>query len=98
MINWKVKTEDYEIIVKIVDRVKALTHAREYLSYPAIDCEMDLIACHMNGMPLKLEEMLAMPEGDFVHDVWGILKHINRQTGQIENCFVPRCYNSKAAA
>ena len=40
---------------------------------------------------LDLQKLLDAPDGDFGHDVFGIRRHINRQTGELENCFLPRC-------
>jgi len=58
---------------------------------------MDLEHAH-DQHPLDLERMLAAatggteggPTGDFGHDVSGIRHNMNRQTGQLEGCFVPR--------
>lgn len=50
---------------------------------------MDLSACH-NTCPLKLEELFNADLSDFAHDVGGIMCHINRRTGQLEDCFLPR--------
>jgi hypothetical protein len=27
---------------------------------------------------------------DFTHDILGIQKHLNRETGELEDCFIPR--------
>ena len=58
--------------------------------YPIQDADMDITACHCNGMPLKLEELLHADEFNFAHDVFGIRHHLNRETGKLENCFCPR--------
>lgn len=58
--------------------------------YPMMDADMDITACHVNGCPLKLEELLRADEFNFAHDVFGIRRHLNRETGKLENCFVPR--------
>ncbi|KKK55056.1 hypothetical protein LCGC14_3078450, partial [marine sediment metagenome] len=46
---------------------------------------------------LDLARFLEGPDFDFAHDVWGIRNHLNRETGQLENCFLPR-YATKQAA
>lgn len=51
---------------------------------------MDLDACHSNGCPLDFEKLLAADEATFGHDLLGIRRHINRKTGELEDCFVPR--------
>lgn len=39
---------------------------------------------------LKLEELLAADDSNFVHDAFGIYNHMNRTTGKLEGCFLPR--------
>jgi hypothetical protein len=58
--------------------------------YPLIDADMDICATHLNGCPLKLEELLAADDMNFAHDVFGIRRHIDRTTGELQDCFVPR--------
>ncbi len=60
------------------------------LDYPMMDADMDITACHVNAFPLRLDELLHADEFNFSHDVFGIRRHLNRETGQLENCFVPR--------
>ena len=52
--------------------------------------DMDITACHLNGTRLNLEKFLKADEGNFLHDIYGIQRHINRDTGKLENCFSPR--------
>lgn len=51
---------------------------------------MDIEACHCNGNPLRLEELLMADDGDFGHDVFGIQRYIDRRTGKLTDCFVLR--------
>ena len=55
-----------------------------------LDLSMDLTACHANGCPLDLDALLQAERYDFVHDVAGIARHIDRTTGTLRNCFSPR--------
>jgi len=55
---------------------------------------MDLMAANgRNGNPeLRLDRMLHdFDKFNFMHDAIGIQNHINRETGKIEDCFLPRC-------
>lgn len=52
---------------------------------------MDLSACHSNGCPLDFERLEQADDFNLMHDVGGIHRHINRRTGKLENCFLPRC-------
>jgi len=60
------------------------------IKYEKMAAIMDISATHSNGTPLKLQELLDADDMNFAHDVFGILANINRRTGQLENCFVPR--------
>lgn len=51
---------------------------------------MDVSAVHLNGCPLRLEELAEAENFHFAHDVVGILRHLDRETGQLRDCFVPR--------
>jgi hypothetical protein len=54
------------------------------------DVLMDLEACHCNGCALDLKGLLGANDQDFIHDVLGIRRHINRRTGKLEDAFSPR--------
>jgi hypothetical protein len=56
-----------------------------------IDWHMDLTACHSNGCPMDFQKLLDAPMFDFLHDMVGIANHIDRSTGQLQHCFLPRC-------
>lgn len=67
------------------------------IDYSFQSCEMDINACHSNGNPLDLKALLEADDFNFCHDVFGIRNHINRATGQLENCFSPRFSNYQHA-
>jgi hypothetical protein len=88
MINWNLSAKDFKLIVEIAERIE-----RELPNYPddRRTLIMDLNACHSNGCPLQLEELLNADRFEFAHDIYGIRKAINRRTGELtEDCFVPR--------
>lgn len=88
-INWKTSKHDFDLISHIADRSAALA-GRIGLDYPVRAILMDLTAVHANGNPLDLHGLLNAEPSDFGHDILGIRKHINRENGRLENCFVPR--------
>ena len=51
--------------------------------------EMDITACHLSN-PLNLSGLLKAKDSDFGHDVFGINRFINRETGELAGCFSPR--------
>lgn len=52
---------------------------------------LDLLAVHCNGMPLDIEKLYRFDDFNLAHDVYGINRHLDRSTGQLGGCFVPRC-------
>lgn len=81
---------EMEVIAKIATRARKMAAALGGFQYTQSDALMDINACHSNGCPLKLQELLDADDGNFGHDVFGIRRHINRETGQLEDCFLPR--------
>ena len=88
-IKWDVDGEDYDLIHQVVDRTMKLADKLKVI-YPRMDAEMDLIACHVNGCPLRLADLLKAKDVEFVHDIFGIRRNLNRETGKLERCFLPR--------
>lgn len=87
MINWEMSEKEMDTIYKISERFK-----RDIV--PEADLlivNMDIAAAHLNGCPLNLDKLLNSQTGDFLHDVCGIQFHIDRETGKLEECFLPRC-------
>ncbi len=91
---------DRALIGKILDRAHGLKlrDGKPYLEKrDRLNAEMDLLACHANGSPLRLADLLAADDFNFTHDMSGIYRHMDRDTGKLTDCFVPRFYDSKAA-
>lgn len=64
--------------------------ARLLPSVRPIQIEMDLVAVHRVVQPLWLRELLVAPEEDFLHDITGIMQHLDRETVTLTGHFVPR--------
>jgi len=73
-----------DFIDRIVERA-----CKNNPEYDRIKMYMDLSACNAQT-PLKLDKLLEADEYNFQHDVRGIQTHINRRTGFLEHCFLPR--------
>jgi hypothetical protein len=86
------------LIGKIIDRFEAITRRKVD---DRMSLMMDLEACHSNGCSLDLISMHeAASDFDLVHDVGGIRQHLDRETGQLRDFFMPRYaarYNREAA-
>lgn len=66
------------------------------IPYRRRDIEMDLSAVHAKT-PLRLAELAKADDFNFAHDLGGIRANINRNTGELENCFMPR-FTARAGA
>jgi hypothetical protein len=99
MVKFNATRAEQKIITKIVDRAFAMAGNVGH-SLDRMATDMDITACHCNGNPLRLQELLDADDFNFSHDVFGIQRHINRETGKLENCFLPRFtrYNTKPGA
>jgi len=89
MIQWPTLTEeqkdDYQ---RCVERI--LTDCNDLYSGDRLLVEMDLAALH-SQCPLNFKGLAEFPEEDFLHDVLGFVNHIDRETGELCDGFVPRC-------
>lgn len=85
MIDWtKTSKEDDAIIRKIADRA-----ASELGAEHKQDIEMDITAAHIAN-PLDLNLLLYADDFNFYHDICGINRHIDRDSGNMLNHFLPR--------
>lgn len=88
-INWTTTSDEAALITEIVDRAVDM-FKRSGVEIDRLSLEMDLTACHLNGCPLRLDELKDASTFDFLHDIRGIAIHIDRATGELGDCFVPR--------
>lgn len=97
-LNWDASTDDYLKINRVAGRLLSLlprdlptTDTRGKRDHQFTEVCMDLTATHLNGCPLDLDALLAMDDSNFLHDVAGIRRHLDRRTGQLTGEFRPRC-------
>ncbi len=79
--------EAHELIRKIVNRFRS---SFPDIQFDAFSLSMDLTLCNARKH-VDLARLLAFGLGDFAHDVSGILRHLDRETGELTDCFLPRC-------
>jgi hypothetical protein len=82
----KRKIGDHEL--RLIDAITVRAHVW-FQDREARDLRMDIIATHLI-CPLRLQEMLDADDSNFVHDIAGIERHLNRRTFKLEDCFLPR--------
>lgn len=88
-VKFDVTASEMTLVLKIVARSASLLNL-ESLGSSRQSLAMDLCACHLNGCPLNFKRLLEFPEFDFLHDAAGIIRHMDRSTGKVTDCFLPR--------
>ena len=78
-----------ELIVDIARRARDIS-ASYGRKLKLLELVMDISAAH-ESCPMDLRKLVEFDEEHFMHDVFGIRRHLNRESGKLENYFVPRC-------
>ncbi|HEY6766619.1 MAG TPA: hypothetical protein VI386_17810 [Candidatus Sulfotelmatobacter sp.] len=86
-VKFAVTRAETVLIGRIVARAKRLRKGQQFDGTAAY---MDITACHANGCPLKLQELLDADDFNFMHDFYGIEQCIDRRTGELQKPFHPR--------
>lgn len=89
-ISFETSRADFDTIHAIVRRVEREGRELNIDTGDRMTLVMDLVACHANGNPLDLPRLLDAPKLDFWHDIGGIRRHIDRETGRLTDSFSPR--------
>jgi len=90
-VSFEITRSDRELMERVCDRAEGIL-AKIPNSAPVKrrDMMMDLTAVHANGNPLDFQRMLDADDFNLSHDVFGIMRHIDRTTGKLMNFFSPR--------
>lgn len=88
--SFDVTAAESRIIHEIAGRAMGLHVARQGDPFTKMDVAMDVTAVHANGCPLRLEALRDADDFNFTHDILGIRRHLDRDTGQLGNHFCPR--------
>lgn len=88
-INWDLTPEDRAPVDAIVERVKPIADAAG-IPWSRECIAMDVTCVHLNGTPLRLKELAEAEDFDLNHDLFGIRRHLDRETGELGGFFVPR--------
>lgn len=84
----KTDKREAKLLTEIVDRAEQLARRFKQRT-PRAAIAIDLVMAH-RMQPLDLELLLKADDGNFAHDVFGIMRHIDRNSGAMRDCFVPR--------
>lgn len=100
-ISFEATNEERLLIKRIVDRAENKGHVRGRKArqhwYDKTSMTMDLLATNANGNPMDFKRMLAADDLNFLHDVAGIARHLDRETGKLGDHFSPRFSRREAA-
>lgn len=91
MIDWvanKPTKADADFIKWIVQRIE--DDEGEYSRRLRGDYITDLEVAH-HDIPLDLPKLYQFEDLSFWHDINGIERHLDRETGVLGGCFLPRC-------
>ena len=84
---------ELKFIVEIAERTRRIVIATGKTPPEKETIAMALSACHSNGTHLDLEKLSLIEDHNLIHDVYGILEHLNHKTGKLikSHCFKPFC-------
>lgn len=77
------------LIQKIADRAVNV-YAQHEIRVERKNVLMDISACHFSAQKLRLDDLLAADDFNFIHDVAGINRHLDRDNGRLSDGFSPR--------
>ena len=84
-LNFDLEPTDRKHATEIAQRAAKLLPGLDVLS-----TVMDLSAVHNHAFKLNFELMAKADNHNLVHDIAGIKRHLNRETGKLGDCFIPR--------
>jgi hypothetical protein len=84
----KLTPAEEEQVEKIIDRAVKMGK-KHGVKVDRLSLDMDLSAAHRQ-YPLRLVALADADDCTFAHDVFGIIQHMDRATGTLGDCFIPR--------
>ncbi len=90
-VEFSTTKEDRKHIRAIWHRAAAIWIKNDVALPDRMSFDMDLSACHSNGCPMDFKKLAEADDFNLMHDVVGIMNCIDRSTGKLTNCFLPRC-------
>jgi len=78
----------YSMVLKAVQRVLCISEGRGFNPGNPQEIAKALYTYNAHHR-LDFDALMAAGDQFFIHDVFGICRHLNRETGNLENCFTP---------
>ena len=89
-VSFDIPKADAKTITQIINRAVELSPDHGWTPDDRLSLVMDLTATHANGCPMDFDRLLEADDFNFSHDVFGIMRHIDRATGELGDHFLPR--------
>jgi hypothetical protein len=90
-VSFEISADDASLIGRIAERARKMDlQYNERSARKLVDWRMDFTAVHANGNPLRLADLLAADDFNFIHDAFGIANRLDRDTGKLTGFFSPR--------
>lgn len=83
------QTAEMTLIGKIADRA-AMLYAKHDVRVERLDTFLDVAAVHQKIQPLRLDDLLTADDLNFIHDITGINRHLDRDNYRLNDGFSPR--------
>jgi hypothetical protein len=90
-VSFSVSKAEANVIHQIAQRAADACTDTEPSLADVLSWRMDITATHANGCRLDLSKLLTADDFTFAHDMDGIARHLDRDTGKLGDCFLPRC-------
>lgn len=88
---FKVTSNEETFIKMAVMRFREFWDEYEEGEFNMQHWQMNLTATHANGCPMDFKKLHSCDLNTLAHDFYGIEESLNKQTGALENFFLPRC-------
>lgn len=82
-------TETLSIVRKIAVRAVNL-YDEHNIEIDRLQVTMAVLTCHERVCKLRLAALAEAPDFDFVHDIGGLLRHLDPIGYKLDDCFLPR--------
>lgn len=86
---------EMKLIGKIADRAVTL-YAKHNVRVERLDTLLDVMTVHQKAQALRLADLLAADDVNFIHDITGINRHLDRDNYKLNDGFSPR-FSARAA-
>jgi hypothetical protein len=84
-----ISAQEYNLIGEIADRASRLYERKVGIKIMPVYIEAEIGFVHKNIVALRLRELRDADDGNFMHDVAGIHRHLNMETERLDD-FRPR--------